>query len=231
MNATLSACLHFPHNLNVEGILFSRLWVCRGWLLEPSFQHPGGTRNAVVADVIYLVPLSSYSAAAYFMKVDYHRRTIFQPNSASRLSLQQIWRKIQPIKVTHFCVPDEFSFMLSSNATLFMYSLKKIQPNHRTNTLFLVCLSACGRICLIAPRHDLATRSCAETVAMEWPIPCCDEAPLSPESLCYALPTPSNRRYKKEAITPPWGHGTIATRLNCVARNMNQIQKVPHVQK
>ena len=33
-------CWLFSHNIYVEGHLFSCPWVCRGWLLEPSFSDP-----------------------------------------------------------------------------------------------------------------------------------------------------------------------------------------------
>ena len=44
--------LNIFHNIYVEGLLFSRPWVCRRWLLEPLFFDLRGTRNTVIVFVV-----------------------------------------------------------------------------------------------------------------------------------------------------------------------------------
>ena len=56
----------FPHNINVEVFLFSRPWVCRRWLMEPSLVRPlCGARNTVVVIIIIVDYQQFYNIYRY----------------------------------------------------------------------------------------------------------------------------------------------------------------------
>ena len=59
------------HNIYVKGPLFSHPWVCRGWLLEPSFLRPSrGNRNAVVFIVSFIFNSGLFSERRLSLHVD-----------------------------------------------------------------------------------------------------------------------------------------------------------------
>ena len=55
--------IYISHNIHVEGLLFSRPWVCRAWLLESSFSDPPvppGPRYSCYCCFILFFPFSFF---------------------------------------------------------------------------------------------------------------------------------------------------------------------------
>ena len=73
----------FSHNILLLGLLFSRPWVCRGWLLESSFSdHPAapGTLLLLLLLLCWTTRIH-FCSWAVFLKADYHYTTIFVEKS------------------------------------------------------------------------------------------------------------------------------------------------------
>ena len=71
---------YFSHNILLLGLLFSRPWVCRGWLLESSFSdHPAapGTLLLLLLLLLCWTTRIHFCSWAVFLKADYHYTTIF----------------------------------------------------------------------------------------------------------------------------------------------------------
>ena len=64
----------FSHNIYVEGLIFSRPWVCRGWLLEPSFSDPPAGPGTWL--LFYTAPKQIAKWETRFLKAHFHYTTI-----------------------------------------------------------------------------------------------------------------------------------------------------------
>ena len=77
-----SRFLIFSHNICVEGLLFSRPWLCRRWLLEPLFLDPHAAPGTPLLLFFVVVVFSSFLFVAFtlvlasFLGGDYHYTTI-----------------------------------------------------------------------------------------------------------------------------------------------------------